>query len=224
LKKEHPRAFRSSKLRHFYFPWRVSLRPDASPLGDQRPWITFAAREFLEAHLKPSMRVFEYGAGGSTLFFFRQHCEVMTVEHDPAWAALTKEALLKSNFGAANLQLCPPEPDPAYEGKDPSDLDSYISSSALYKGFSFKKYAGAIDCHTDFDLVVVDGRARPSCAKSAFPKVAPGGFLLLDDGERVHYRGVHERLNSSGWIFHDFFGPSPYNTYFKQTCLWQRPP
>jgi SAM-dependent methyltransferase len=223
LRKENPRTFQFFKLCHFHSPWRLSLRPGASPLEDESPWITFAAREFLEARLRPSMRVFEYGAGGSTLFFFRRHCEVISVEHDPAWAALTKEALLKNQFSAANLRLCPPEPDPAYAGKDPSDLDSYISSAADFKGRSFRKYAGAIAGAGEFDLVMVDGRARPSCFKSAFPKVAPGGLLLLDNAERAHYRRIHDRLNALGWKFHDFAGPGPYNHYFWQSCIWQRP-
>ena len=223
LKNEYPRAYPSSQLRHFYSRWRVSLRPGATPLQDHCPWITFAAREFLEARLRPAMRVFEYGAGGSTLFFCKLQCDVRTVEHDPAWADVTKQALLKNNLSAANLQLRPPEPDPDYVGKDPSDLDGYISSSADFKGFSFRNYAGAIDGLGEFDLVMVDGRARPSCFKTAFPKVAPGGLLLLDNAERLHYRGIHDRLNASGWKFRDFPGPGPYNTYFWQTCVWERP-
>jgi len=224
LRKENPGAFHFFKLCRFYSGWRASLRPGASPLEDQRPWITFAAREFLEARLRPSRRVFEYGAGGSTLFFSRLGCQVITVEHDPAWAALTKEALLKNQFSAANLRLCVPEPDPAYEGKDPSDLDSYISSSADFKGRSFRKYADAIAGFGELDLVMVDGRARPSCSKSAFPKVAPGGLLLLDNAERLHYRRIHDLLNAAGWKFHDLSGPGPYNNYFWQTCIWRRPP
>jgi hypothetical protein len=223
LRKEKPVAFHLFQLCHFYPRWRASIRAGASPLEDQSPWITFAAREFLEAHLRPSMRVFEYGSGGSTLFFHRHRCDVITVEHDPAWAAMTKEALVKNKFSAANLRLCPPEPDPACAEKDPSDLDGYISSSADFKGRSFRKYAEAISAFGSFDLVMVDGRARPSCSKEAYPKVAPGGFLLLDNAERAHYRRIHDQLNALGWKFHDFAGPGPYNYYFWQTCAWQRP-
>ena len=223
LRRERPRAFQFSGLCRHYSLWRASNRPGASPLEDQRPWITFAAREFLEARLQPAMRVFEYGAGGSTLFFFRRQCQVMTVEHDPAWAALTKEALQKANFSASNLQLCPPEPDPGYEGRNPSDLDGYISSSADFKGRSFRKYAEAIMGLGEFDLVMVDGRARPSCCKTALASVAPAGLLLLDNAERLHYRRIHDHLNAAGWKFHDFAGPGPYNSYFWQTCIWQRP-
>jgi hypothetical protein len=146
------------------------------------------------------------------------------VENDPAWAALTKEALVKNKFSAANLRLCPPEPDPSCADKDPSDLDSYVSSSADCKGRSFRKYAEAVGGYGSFDLIMVDGRARPSCFKEAYPKVAPGGFLLLDNAERAHYHRIHDHLNAAGWKIHDFAGPGPYNTYFWQTCIWQRPP
>jgi hypothetical protein len=210
LRKENPRAFQAFRLCRFYPRWRASIRSGANPLQDECPWITFAAREFLEAHLRPSMRVFEYGAGGSTLFFQRQRCEVFTVEHDPAWAALTKEALVKNKFSAANLRLCPPEPDPACADKDPSDLDGYISSAPVFKGRSFREYAEAVGGLGSFDLIMVDGRARPSSFKEAYPKVAPGGFLLLDNAERAHYHQIHDQMNAAGWKFHDFAGPGPY--------------
>ncbi|MBI5865097.1 MAG: hypothetical protein HZB38_11440 [Planctomycetes bacterium] len=52
----------------YYGAWKASL-DGASALDDERPWITFAATRFLERAVRPGSRVFEWGSGGSTLFF-----------------------------------------------------------------------------------------------------------------------------------------------------------
>src|SRR4051812_45501617 len=68
-----------------FFPWRVSLREGNTPTGDERPWVTFTAISKLESLIREGTRVFEYGAGGSTLFFLQRGALLVTVEHDAAW-------------------------------------------------------------------------------------------------------------------------------------------
>ena len=40
----------------------------------------------------------------------------------------------------------------------------------------------------EFDLVVVDGRARVACLQHAAKRLAPGGIVLFDDTQRPRYR------------------------------------
>ena len=40
----------------------------------------------------------------------------------------------------------------------------------------------------DFDLVVVDGRARNACFHRAITRLAPGGVLVFDNVDRQRYR------------------------------------
>ena len=54
---------------------------DGSPL----PWYTYGAIHFLQGRLQPSMRVFEYGSGNSTLWYASRVDRVVSVDHDPAW-------------------------------------------------------------------------------------------------------------------------------------------
>ena len=68
LKQQYPDSYRIPELVSFFPHWVRSLRAGASPLTDQRPWITFATIRFLDQTLRKHMRVFEYGAGGSTIF------------------------------------------------------------------------------------------------------------------------------------------------------------
>ena len=62
--------------------WFHSMLPGHSPLQDETPWITFRAIDWLDAFLKPDMDVFEYGAGGSTLYLAKRARRVVSVEHD----------------------------------------------------------------------------------------------------------------------------------------------
>jgi hypothetical protein len=67
------------------FPrWERSL--DRTPLELALPWLTYAAINFLEGVLSQSTRAFEWGVGGSTLFFSSRVSELISVEHDAQWA------------------------------------------------------------------------------------------------------------------------------------------
>lgn len=54
--------------------------------GDPLPWFTYAAIYFLDGRIRPDMRVFEYGAGQSTLWWARRVYEAIACEHDPGWS------------------------------------------------------------------------------------------------------------------------------------------
>lgn len=68
--------------------WLRSFRETRSVdrSGRPVPWYTYPCAHFLEPRLGSAMRVFEYGAGMSTLWYAARVGEVVAVEHDPAWA------------------------------------------------------------------------------------------------------------------------------------------
>jgi predicted O-methyltransferase YrrM len=205
------------------FPgWQRTLKSRASPLRDQTPWVTYGAIRFFLEQLRPDMRVFEYGAGGSTLFLARRVAGGASVEHDPAWAAEVRATLAAEGLTNWRVDLIEPERD--RPGRDPSDPDAYASSDPLYPDGSFRAYAAAIDRFPDgtFDLVVIDGRARPSCFRHACSKVKTGGWLLLDNAERSTYWQIHAALEKMGWAKQSFAGPTPYTFNFSETCVWRR--
>jgi hypothetical protein len=66
----HKPSFESFKGMIIYFPiWWKSLVPEKNSVSDSRPWIAFGALDFIKKIIKPGMSVFEYGSGGSTLFW-----------------------------------------------------------------------------------------------------------------------------------------------------------
>jgi hypothetical protein len=125
----------------------------------------------------------------------------------------------------ATLLLVEPSQDAKAFGKSPADPDAYVSSDDLFAGKSFLAYAEAIDSCADnaFDVIMIDGRARPSCFKHAWPKVKPRGLLILDNSERAEYVHIHKTMDALGWRRRDFAGPGPYNRHFWQTTAWVRP-
>lgn len=215
------RLLRNHRLRRFVSPYAISnLVPGRSPLKDGEPWITFEAKEWLGDYLTRNMIVFEYSSGGSTIFFSKWVKKLISVEHDPMWYQRISNTLGRKNI--SNVKYLLLEPHFAPDGKsDFTDPQSFASRE--YPNMSFEAYVKSIDAFPDksFDLVFIDGRARPSCIYHALDKVRPGGVLMLDNSERDYYLAGKELLVD--WKRIDFFGPGPYGRYFWQTSVWKRP-
>lgn len=221
LRQQSPIDFNLWTLLRFYPAWFRSL--NSNPLEDQIPWMTFGAIAFLERILDKTMTVYEYGSGGSTVFFAKRCKRVISCEHDLNWANKTLEHLKTNELTNYALHVFEPIPDEHALTDDPSNLNSYTSSSPQYQGFRFRDYAQSIDQYPDesFDLVVIDGRTRPSCFKHSVSKVRRNGYIVLDNAERENYINVHRALER-GYLKRNFYGPGPYNGYFWHTCIWQK--
>lgn len=166
--------------------WLRDLRGNALDLGV--PWVTFGARRALERLVSPNSRVFEFGSGGSTIFFARRALQVVSIEHDPEWFGILQNAVLQ--YENVELILAEPTPMPA-EGADPPGRQ-YVSTDGRYQGRWFRDYVESIDRYPDsyFDVVLVDGRARVDAFLHAVRTIRPGGVIVLDDSERESYASV----------------------------------
>ena len=160
--------------------WR--MRYEDAPMRFEIPWLPLPAIDVLEALDRRGARVFEYGSGGSTLYWLRRGASVVSVEHDERWFAA-----LAPRVRAADYRLVLPEAGTA--SADPADPAAYASSDPASESRTFRAYAQSIDAFPDgtFDIVLVDGRARPSCIVHAAPKVKPHGLLIVDNADREHY-------------------------------------
>jgi hypothetical protein len=224
LNASRPECATAEKLDKFYEPWKASLAKGRSPMADAQPWLSFAAIELIGNFITKEMAVFEFGGGGSTLYFAKRVAEVVTVEHDAEWFPMIGKSLKENGCSNWKGMLRPAE-----DGGDASasiaDPDAYISDDAAYKGKQFRSYASAIDTWADahFDLVIVDGRARPSCLKHALGKIKPGGLLVLDNSDRAYYTEKTKSLVEP--LFVELLsckGPGPYLEWFTQTTIWKK--
>ena len=218
------RGYSAIMHRRWFGRWARSTRDGASPIGDGQPWMTYEAAEFLSGWLQKGMNVFEWGSGGSTIFFAKHAGRVTALEHEEAWAAQVRAALAEREITNAQVEHLPPEPDAAATAWDAGDPSVFSSSGEQFRGQSFQRYVTFIDQFPEasFDLVVVDGRSRPACLQRGMAKVKPGGVLLLDNAERRHYQRARALLDPARWELRDFSGPGPYCAQFWQTIGWRR--
>ena len=215
---------KSPTQRKHIFNWLQSLRPNYL-LDKPSPWISFDAIDFISQHVKPQWKVFEYGSGGSTLFWLSKGCDCVSVEHDSAWSNT-----LTSRFSSTTkivYRFIAPEllPDSgASSPVDVADPTSYRSGAGDYLNYSFKKYVESIDEYPDgyFDLILVDGRARPSCMLRSISKLKPGGLLVLDNAERKYYLAKTQSLLSK-FTKHEFKGSIPSLYSYVQTNVYEKP-
>jgi len=209
----------------FLLPYFYSLRPGATPWGALKPLVTFEAAEWLERFLTKDKTVFEYGSGGSTLFTAKLAGKLVSIEHDRGFYNLISTLLKRNNIYNCDYILHEPVPVEDFISYHAKDYESFSSCSGKYRGFSFENYCKAICPYQDnfFDLVFIDGRARPSCIFQALWKIKAGGFLMVDDSERGELDNVKQLLKR--WDAKTFRGPKPYGLigYAYQTTVWQKP-
>lgn len=173
----------------------ASIRP--TNMNDL-PWMPKESIDFLQKFLdmKPNAEVFEWGGGGSTVFFQKRCKHVTTIESDEKWFNRLKSSL--GHLPNVTLIFCPSD---RTDGVDIYDEDACVSNSDLFNHHVFVSYASKILQHKDdsLDLVLVDGRARIGCAKKAIPKVSKGGIIMIDDTYRSYYAPAIKRLDGLGW-------------------------
>lgn len=205
-----------SQARHS-IRWLRSMLPGHTPLDDGLPWITFGAIRWLERYLEPGMSVFEYGAGGSTLFFAERVRELVSVEHDEHFHRIVRDRLDRDARCNVDLRLRKPEP----MGDDEADDRRYRSFQGKYRDVSFRRYVRTIaeDPGRLFDVVMVDGRARMVCVNEAIDKIREGGVLILDNSERPGYAEAGIMLGSRPRLV--FRGVTPWTTDVSQTTIWR---
>lgn len=200
--------------------WLISLRHNYFP--DARiPWITFDAIDYLEGCLFPRARVFEYGSGGSTLFWLNHAEECVSIEHNADWYKKIRSRF--KGIARIDYRLVLPDPAEDKEAHDIADPDLYLSEDDTFWGYNFRNYVCQIDPFPDnfFDIVLIDGRARPSCIKHAYKKVRIGGLLVLDNSDREYYL----RMTATFLRDYDrriFQGVTPSLPWFTETSVFTR--
>lgn len=160
--------------------------------GGAVPWMTQPFLDFLRPRIQPHWRVFEYGAGASTLFFARRTAAVLAVEHDAAFATELSARL------PANAQVI-----------------VWPASSAEYAG-------GVAQMRPPPHLVCIDGRDRVRCVAAALPCLDPAGVLVLDDAERPEYAAAVVQLRQAGFRSVEFHGLAPGQVRRKCTAVFYR--
>ncbi|OSC36778.1 class I SAM-dependent methyltransferase [Mycobacterium decipiens] len=149
------------------------------------PWWTFKSADDVTNFLasRPRARVFEWGSGASTAWLAHRAGEVTSIEDNAAWADMLRAQICGTNVATDNVDVRTVKPDLA------NSPDAVRSRKRGFEGLDFSKYVAAIDdLEGNFDLIVVDGRAREACFAKALPRLAADGLLVFDNVDRKRYR------------------------------------
>jgi len=205
----------------YFGEWQRSVKmklrnPSANTLEIGIPWLTYDAISWVRKYLKPDMRVFEYGSGGSTIYIASRVRELVSVEHNREWFDLVRHVIQDRGITNSTYMLVEPE-------KRTADAVEKYSSTTFdeYKGFDFERYVRTINNFPDnyFDLIIVDGRARSACVKESATKIRDGGYLILDNSERDQYQEAFDFMQKYSRM--DFFGFGPFLKTFWNTTIWK---
>ena len=144
-----------------------------SPLDLQLPWWSFSSIRYVHDELKTSLRIFEWGSGGSTLFLGKRFSSVTSIEHELKWFEKVESEIKKQSLTSVSLQL------------SLINLDNQHS-------FEECSYFHSLD--KEFDVIIVDGEnhfgpdstwsARVSCFKRAEEFISKNGIIVVDDSWR----------------------------------------
>ncbi|MBL7952454.1 MAG: hypothetical protein JNM62_12135 [Flavobacteriales bacterium] len=193
-------------------------------MTDRSPWLTFPALDLLGDLVKPTDRVFEYGGGGSTLYWMDHAAEVVTAEHHPEWFVALEKKMAAEREGAWTGHHIAAQSGTLVASPDPADPAHYASSDPAYAGEHFRDYVQCIDRYADksFDIVLVDGRARTSCVRHAIPKLKQGGLLILDNAEREHYTIRNADVLAKCTILLSGMAPVIYDRDLSETRIYRK--
>ncbi len=162
--------------------------------GQPIPWYTYPAIEYLSQFDYSDKYIFEYGCGYSSPFWAHRAKKVISIEDNEQWYHKWQDEFKFDNLIINLIQ----------EGAD------YYSSIAKENAF--------------FDVIVIDGKCRAECAKQAVKYLRNGGFIILDDSDRVNtseeYVSAIKMLKNAGLLQIDFYGFSPMDNYTKATSVF----
>lgn len=158
-------------------------------------WVSWLAQDFIATIVSKSSRVFEWGSGGSTLWFAEHAKSVTSIEHNPDWGQRVSDRL--TEISNCELRIC-------------SNLEQYVEeiSGGLY----------------DFIMVDGVSHVRYDCARMAVDHLEIGGWLAVDNTERPFAEPIHRMLRSWDNVTIRGNGPKHESGHYKiQTTFWKKP-
>jgi predicted O-methyltransferase YrrM len=133
------------------------------------PWIPYQATELIGRLIQSDWKVIEFGSGMSTIWLASRCAFMRSVESNADWYDRVSAMLRTRHLDHVRYVL--------RTGGDYSDLSEY--------GVGF------------FDFALIDGRYREDCVTSTLAKLRPGGWIYLDNTDRMDYWPARDALLSA---------------------------
>ena len=153
-----------------------------------RPWMHDDEIAVLQCAIKAGMRVLEWGGGGSTVLAAQCVGDagwLDSIEHNEAFANNVRIALHQKGVDRySKVHFVPPNHGRGrIRRARPGQFDNYVNK-ALELGF---------DC--PYDVCIIDGRDRISCALTASRVLKPGAYMFFHDFALPSRNRYRERLS-----------------------------
>ena len=127
--------------------------------------------DFFMSHINENSLILEYGSGISTNEIAKKCKSILSIEHQEEWYNKLKPQLLD------NCEIILKKPDlPYIEGGHCGTYDE------------FKSYIEAPLSKGPFDIILIDGRARVSCASIAKSLSHDNTIIFIHDFDRPEYQ------------------------------------
>ncbi|MBQ9235802.1 MAG: class I SAM-dependent methyltransferase [Alphaproteobacteria bacterium] len=191
----------SKKFAMFIDLWRYAYGAErsiddkvcADASGDELPWYTYPAIEFLRQFDYRQKSVFEFGAGYSSAFWAKRASKVTAVENDEGWLKKWQSELQLSNL---QLLYRPELSDyaAAIAGDEKYDVIAIDGKSREECAFYAVQYLA------DGGMIILDDSDRANKSQE--------------------YQKAIERLREAGLLQIDFFGCCPMNSFTKATSIF----
>jgi hypothetical protein len=169
------------------------------------PWLTYPAIAFLAERLGGDQVVFEYGLGGSSLWFAERAKSVCSVEHHREWYDKFAKAL-PSNAEVVFSPL----------GRDGDYLDVAFGETVARNA-----YTDTILSAPKADVVMIDGIYRNGCA-AACEVIGPTGVIVFDNTDFPAAQPGVRYLRDLGWRQLRFVGMAPIFDKLCETSMFYR--
>lgn len=152
------------------------------------PWMSSSEIEIILKYLKKDYVMLEYGCGGSTNLFPNYVKSYYSIEHNLSW-------FNKVNSNKrSNVNIFHVERNAVTSNRIPS-LDRKSRYNDFYDYVHYPEKLGI-----KFDAVLIDGRARPECARFIKPYLNNGAYIFIHDyWKRKPYhvvKGMYKLIDS----------------------------
>ncbi len=158
------------------------------------PWYNYPLITFLESYIKPSMNIFEFGMGFSTIFYAQNNCKVFGVECNAEWIEKVQELAKMYN------------------------IEQNISIEFCQKSHEIARYIKNIDESIEFDAIVIDSYNRIECLEEA--KKRGAGIIILDNSERPNLEHACEIMHDFDVL--KFKGEGPNRSGVSEALVFHK--
>jgi len=132
-------------------------------------WMTNKEINKIKSYLKPNHIMLEWGCGGSTLEFSKLVKMYYSIEHEPAWFRQIRNKIRLKKLSNISLSLVKP------------NCTSYVVGRMRKEDFEdYVEYIHKLDVDR-FDVVLIDGRARPHCAVECLKYIDKDSIVFIHD-------------------------------------------